>query len=112
MATSPNTTPWPVPCCKAWAIGKFSNTSKVSNSDSPPCPAQRWMFASGVCSNSRKLRFCACTAASQAATVCSGWEPAITGKVLMNRPTCCSIPGNSAGRPATVVPNATHGLAV
>ncbi len=31
-----------------------------------------------------------------------------SGKVLINRPSCCSIPGSGAERPATVAPNATQ----
>ncbi|MOA06044.1 hypothetical protein D3C78_1256640 [compost metagenome] len=84
----------------------------LSNNASPPRPAQRWMSNSAVCSNSRKARFCAWTLCSQSPSACSGRGLAMTGKVLMNRPICASTPTRSAGRPATVAPNATLALPV
>ncbi|MNF88110.1 hypothetical protein D3C84_705960 [compost metagenome] len=66
------------------------------------------MSYSGTCSNSRRLRFSACSSLSHWLTGCADDGVAMIGKVLMNRPNCCSIPGNGADRPAIVAPKATH----
>ncbi|MCY1420649.1 hypothetical protein D9M71_362760 [compost metagenome] len=51
--------------------------------------------------------FCACNCCRNCANGSCGAGLAVTGKVLMNRPTCCSMPLSAAGRPATVAPNVT-----
>ena len=55
-----------------------------------------------------QVRFSAWIACTHCATDCPGSGRAITGRVLMNRPNCCSMPGRSTGRPATVAPKATQ----
>ncbi|MNY52810.1 hypothetical protein D3C86_1885170 [compost metagenome] len=42
------------------------------------------------------------------ATDCPACGAAMIGKVLMNSPNCCSMPGNGAERPAMVAPKATQ----
>ncbi|MNT16832.1 hypothetical protein D3C72_1519540 [compost metagenome] len=66
------------------------------------------MSYSGTCSNSRRLRFRACRSLSHWATDCPACGAAMIGKVLMNSPNCCSMPGSGAERPAIVAPNATQ----